>query len=198
MSRPARAPRAPARALTEAAWQIPLLLWLVAVWMLLWGRFSLGNALNGLLLAVLVTRLFPLPHVPHHGRLHPWGAVVLLVRFLYDLIPATLQVARYALRGGPAVRSAVIAVQMRSPDDLPLTLTAEMISLTPGSSIIELDREARVLYVHVLGLEDRAGAPAVRAGVHALEDRVLRAVARHPPHRGDPAPIDPLPAAKEA
>ena len=180
MSRPARTP---GRALTDAAWQLPLLLWLVAVWMLLWGTFSLANALNGLILAILVTRLFPLPPVPHVGRLHPWGATVLLVRFLADLVPATIQVAAYALRPGPPVRSAVIAVQMRSPDDLPLTLTAEMVSLTPGSAIIEMDREARTLYVHVLGLDDPAGADAVRADIRALEDRVLRAVARNPPPR---------------
>lgn len=193
MSRPrlARAPRparTPGRALTDAAWQLPLLLWLVAVWMLLWGTFSLANAVNGLLLAILVTRLFPLPRVPHVGRLHPWGAVVLLARFVWDLIPATLQVAVYALRPGPPVRSAVLAVQMRSPDDLPLTLTAEMVSLTPGSSIIELDRDARVLYVHVLGLEDPAGAEAVRAEIRALEARVLRAVARNPPPRSETHP----------
>lgn len=182
--RPARATppaRTPGRVLTEAAWQLPLLLWLVAVWMLLWGEFSLGNAIIGMVLAILVTRLFPLPPVPHVGRLHPWAAAVLMVRFLVGLIPATLQVAAYALRPGPPVRSAVIAVQMRSPDDLPLTLTAEMVSLTPGSSIIEMDREARILYVHVLGLNDPAGADAVRATIRALEGRVLRAVARNPP-----------------
>lgn len=178
--RVARPDRTPRRVLTEAAWQLPLLLWLVAVWMLLWGRFSLGNALVGLLLAILVTRLFPLPRVPHVGRLHPWAATVLLVRFLAGLVPATIQVAFYALRPGPPVRSAVIAVQMRSPDDLPVTLTAEMVSLTPGSSIIEMDREARILYVHVLGLTDPGDADAVRAGIQALEARVLRAVGRTP------------------
>lgn len=195
-SRARRPARKPGRALTDAAWQLPLLLWLVAVWMLLWGTFTLANAVNGLLLAILVTRLFPLPHVPHVGRLHPWGAIVLLSRFVYDLIPATIEVAVYALRPGPPVRSAVIAVQMRSPDDLPLTLTAEMVSLTPGSSIIELDREARVLYVHVLGLEDPAGAEAVRADIRALEARVLRAVARNPPRRTEQSP-EPLRPNKE-
>ncbi|MCU1688785.1 MAG: putative monovalent cation/H+ antiporter subunit [Pseudonocardiales bacterium] len=191
MTKPARTP---ARALTEAAWQLPLLLWLVAVWMLLWGTFSIANAVNGLILAILVTRLFPLPPVPHVGRLHPWGATVLMGRFLWDLIPATLQVAAHALRPGPPVRSAVIAVQMRSPDDLPLTLTAEMVSLTPGSAIVEMDREARVLYVHVLGLSDRADADAVRDDIRALEDRVLRAVARNPPPRPARAGHPPLAA----
>jgi multicomponent Na+:H+ antiporter subunit E len=176
---PRTGPRPPSgRALTEAAWQLPLLLWLVIVWVLLWGTLSWANVINGLLLALVVTRLFPLPRVDHVGRLHPWSAIVLISRFLWDLAPATRQVARHALAPGGPVRSAVIAVQMRSPDDLPLTLTAELVSLTPGSSIIDMDADARILYVHVLGLDDPADADAVRADIQKLEGRVRRAVSR--------------------
>ena len=45
-------------------------LWLSLVWTLLWGTWSLGNLLNGVLAAVLVLVLLPLPDVALGGRVH--------------------------------------------------------------------------------------------------------------------------------
>ena len=48
-----------------------VLCWLTMVWMLLWGDLSVANAVSGLVVALLVTLLLPLPVVPVQGRLHP-------------------------------------------------------------------------------------------------------------------------------
>ena len=50
---------------------IPLILWLVVVWGALWGDWSIGNLVFGLLLAVLVTRVLILPPVTLSGRFNP-------------------------------------------------------------------------------------------------------------------------------
>ena len=38
-----------------------LVIWLVIVWMLLWGTFDVATAVYGLLVALVVLVLFPLP-----------------------------------------------------------------------------------------------------------------------------------------
>ena len=43
--------------------QWPVLLWLTVVWTLLWGDLSVFNVLSGLVVAIVVCQVFPLPFV---------------------------------------------------------------------------------------------------------------------------------------
>lgn len=153
------------------------IVWLAAVWVLLWGDLTWGNVLAGLLLGAVVTWGLRMVPVDFHGRVHPWRVLVLLVRFAADLVRASIQVATIALTPGYTPRGAVIGVQLRSHSDLYLTLTAELVSLVPGSLVVEAHRLTGVLYLHVLDLDRSGGVEAVRADVLAQEERLLRALA---------------------
>ncbi len=154
--------------------QLPLLVVLVVLWMMLWGALSWLNLVTGIVLALLVTRLFYLPSIELTGRLHPWWFLVLLARFAFDLVLASFQVAVLAFRG---VRlNAVIAVPLVSRSDLITTLTAINISLIPGSIVVEVDRGRSILYLHVLDTPDQARADAMRQKVLATEERTIRAL----------------------
>lgn len=152
-------------------------LWLTALWVLLWGDLSWANVLGGLALALLVTALLPMPRVDFHGRLHPWSMLYLLYRFVVDLVVASAQVAWLAIDPRRTPRSAVIRVQLRSHSDLYLTLTAELVSLVPGSIVVEAHRVTGTLYVHTLDLDMSGGLEAARNHVLASEALVLRALA---------------------
>src|SRR5699024_6530034 len=80
---------------------------LLAVWLALWGRISVPLVVIGLLLAVLVLVLFPLPPIEFSFGLHPWRASVLLARFAADVIAASLQVAYLAVRPRPPTTDVV-------------------------------------------------------------------------------------------
>ncbi|MEU8817157.1 Na+/H+ antiporter subunit E [Actinoplanes sp. NPDC048796] len=148
---------------------------LTVIWALLWGSFTPLTMLGGALVAVVVLTVFPLPPVTYAGRVHPLGVLRFAWRFVRDLVVASAQVSALAFRFGHVPRSAVIAVPLRVPSDLGLTLTAEALSLVPGSLIVEADRESGVLYVHVLGVRDAAGAERFRRDVLDLERRIVHA-----------------------
>jgi len=156
--------------------QWPTMVWLTVVWVLLWGDLRIGNVLAGLIIALAVTVLLPLPAVASGGRLRPLGLVRLVAWFVRDLVVASVQVSVQAFRPGPPV-SAVIGVRLRSSSDLYLTLTAELCSLVPGSIVVEAHRLTRTLYLHVLDVETAGGVEAARQSVLDQEERVLRAVA---------------------
>ncbi|CAL8967484.1 Na(+)/H(+) antiporter subunit E1 [Cellulomonas sp. T2.31MG-18] len=153
------------------------IVWLGAVWVLLWGDLTWGNVLAGLLLGAVVTWGLRMVAVDFHGRVHPWRVLVLLVRFAVDVVRASIEVATIALTPGYTPRGAVIGVQLRSHSDLYLTLTAELVSLVPGSLVVEAHRLTGMLYLHVLDLDRSGGVEAVRADVLAQEERLLRALA---------------------
>ncbi len=150
--------------------------WLVLVWNLLWGEFSVGNLIGGLAVALVVLLFFPLPPVTFEGRIRPIAVLRFAGRFVSDLVTASVQVAWTALRPGAPPRSAIIAVPLRVGSDLNLTLTAEASSLVPGSLILAVDRANGILYVHVLDVPGPAGVARARREVLALEERIVRAI----------------------
>ncbi|NTW41294.1 MAG: Na+/H+ antiporter subunit E [Cellulomonadaceae bacterium] len=157
--------------------QVLATLWLTAVWVMLWGGLSVANVAGGLVLAVLVARVLPMPPVEFHGRLHPLSMLYLAYRFGVDLVVASAQVAALALSPRRRPRSALIGVQLRSHSDLYLTMTAQLCSLVPGSVVVEAHRITGMLYLHVLDLDTTGGVDAARRHVLDTEARVLRAIA---------------------
>lgn len=151
-------------------------LWLALVWVLLWGTWSLGNALNGVLAAVVVLVLLPLPDVALGGRVHLGSLLRFAGRFVADLVASSGEVAWQAVRPGPQAVSSVVGIELRSGSELLMTLTAEALTLVPGSVVIELDAPRRTVYAHVLDAPDDAAVAAFRMRVLELEARIIRAV----------------------
>ncbi|HAQ58968.1 MAG TPA: Na+/H+ antiporter subunit E, partial [Microbacterium sp.] len=129
--------------------QLPFFAWLIVLWMLLWGQFTWLAFFSGLIVAIFVTRIFRLPPVDLSGRLNLWYGLVFVTTFLAALVRGSLLVAWQVLdpRGQPG--GAIIAVQLRTDDDLIMTQTGITASLIPGSLVLEADRDRRVLYLHV-------------------------------------------------
>ena len=159
------------------------LLWLTAVWVLLWGELTAANALAGLVLAAGVLLGLPLPPLIIGVRVRPWRLLVLVVRFLHDVVVASVGVAWQALRPG-AVPSSVIVIGLRSRNELFQTVVGEMTSLIPGSLVVDLDPVHGRLAMHVLNIGNREQADAFRAKVLQQEDRVLAALAEDPATAG--------------
>jgi multicomponent Na+:H+ antiporter subunit E len=148
---------------------------LTLVWVLLWDEVSLFLLLTGALLAVLVALVFPLPPIDLHGRFRPVGGLRLLARLLADAFLASVDVVALAFRFQTVPRSSIIRVQLRSRSDLYLTQTAELVSLVPGTIVLEVHRATSTLYLHVLGATDDASTDQAVEAVLAAEARVLRA-----------------------
>jgi multicomponent Na+:H+ antiporter subunit E len=166
--------------------RLPLALWLTLVWVGLWGQVTPANVLGGVAVATLLLLLLPLPATPGSGRLRPLPALGVAAGFAWELVTANVVVAAQVLRAstglGRPLREAVVAVPVRGASDRLVTMVANMVSLTPGTLTLEIDRVADVLYVHVLDLDDPA---ELRRSVRAQEARVIRAF-------GSPAAVEAL------
>lgn len=172
--------------------QLPLIAWLVLLWMLLWGTWSWANLLSGTLVAVLVTWLLPLPPVVEHARFRPLAVLHLVGWFLWDLLMSSVQVAWLSLRSGSA-RAAVIAVQLRTDSDLLLMLIANTVNLVPGALVLDVDRTSRQLLVHVLLVRDEAEVEHQRRNVLVVEQRVVKAFGSAREVAALDLPVDPRP-----
>lgn len=179
-----------------------MLAWLTTVWVLLWGDLTLANVVLGLLVALFVTTVAPLPRTSFVGRLRPWGLVRLLVRLAADVVVASWQVAGIVL-SGRRPRGAVVRVRLRSHSDVYLTVVAAVTALVPGSVVVEAHRFTSTLYVHLFDVRMQGGLWQAHRQVLEHEELVLRALASDAelraagyrpgagPRAGRTAPADP-------
>ncbi|MFZ7088678.1 Na+/H+ antiporter subunit E [Curtobacterium sp. RRHDQ10] len=157
-------------------YEVPLVLGLVVLWAMLWGSWTPLTLLTGVVLAVLVTQLLPLPPIPLSSRLDPFRLVVLLAVFVVQVVVASFQVSWIAVRRRGAPRSSMVLVPLRTHSDMTFTISVLAISLVPGSYVVEVDLARRRILLHVLDTPDEAAVTAARRSALALEARVIRAL----------------------
>lgn len=165
------------RSFWDTIWrQAPFFLWLILIWMLLWGQFTVLSAVSGLAVALFVTRVFRLPPVELSGRINVWYLIVLMVTFLGEVVWGSLHVAWYVLNPRRYPDTGIIRVQLETDDDLIMTHVAVTASLIPGSLVVQTDRDNRALYLHIIGNFDRNSPADQRAWVRKWERRIVRAL----------------------
>ena len=157
-----------------------VVIWLSLVWLALWGDITPLLVVSAPLEAVAICLVFPLPPLGMAGRLRPLGLLRLLGHFALDVVRASWQVAWVTVRQAPPhprtpLRNALVRVDLVSESDLVLTGVTIMLSLVPGSVLVEARRSTHTLYLHVIDVRDDAQVERFRANALAQEQRILAA-----------------------
>ena len=146
--------------------------WLVIVWCLLWGSFSVANLAWGIPVALLIWPTLPKPG-PDTTTFRLLPALRLSGYFMVLLAKSNVAVAQEVITPGSSVRAGIIAVPVAPMGRFLLAALGNMITLTPGTMTVDVDSPAdntsnaavsaseegsacdAVLYVHVMHLSSR-------------------------------------------
>jgi multicomponent Na+:H+ antiporter subunit E len=174
--------------------------WLVLLWVLLWGGFTLANLVGGVVVAGLLLAVVPRPGTSGRSapQLRPLAMVSLLGWFLIQLLEANVRVAIEVMRppGRTRLRPAIVAIALPGCPSGITTAVANFITLTPGTLTVEVEPEGPVLFVHVMQFES---VEATRSEVYEIERRIVDAVGSGEARRAltqgrgtpsDDAPVD--------
>jgi multicomponent K+:H+ antiporter subunit E len=128
----------------------------VALWLALTSSASLGNLLLAIALGLSIPWLTASfwPDRPRLAR--PVAGFVLFARVVADIVVANLEVARLVLGPLDRLAPAFVAVPIDIEDPFVATILASIVSLTPGTVSVDIDRAAKVLHVHALNVADPA------------------------------------------
>lgn len=154
-----------------------LLIWLVVVWVLLWGELSAANVISGLLIGYSIVLGSGLGHT---STVHPDDrariSVVHLLHFIgfvaVKLVQSNLVLAWEILTPKNKINSGVIAIRLRTESAVSMAVVANVITLTPGTMTLESKGSPATLYVNVLHLHD---LEQVRKDLLYIEDLSVRA-----------------------
>ncbi len=134
-------------------WQGRTVAALTIVWLLLWGHLNLVTLLSGIVLGYLVSVVFPLPAFLYDGKVRPIGVLRLLWQLFSHLVLASFDLASYSLRRTVQMRPGVVRIDLTSHSDLVQVMTAALVSLVPGTIVVDAPRHERRLYLHVFDLK---------------------------------------------
>lgn len=144
---------------------------LALVWVILSGTYTISNLVVGMLLSYLVLAYVARdkPIFARYFRKLP-TLIGFILFFIWDLIKANARVAYDVLTPTHLMRPGVIAIPLDVKDEGAITMFANLITATPGSLALDVSSDRRVLYVHLMYLDDEARQ---LAEFKALEARVI-------------------------
>lgn len=113
---------------------------------------------------------------PSYFRKGP-KAVSLLAFFLKEVFVANIRIAYDIVTPRLHMKPTVIALPLSVQTDVEIMLLSCMITLTPGSLSLDLSKDRRILYVHVLYLGKGGVAEVKRNIKNGFEHRLMELTA---------------------
>lgn len=136
------------------ALQILLNFVLACVWMFLTVSYTPSTFIIGYLLGLgilfIMRRFFT-------GRLYItriWALIVLFLVFIRELIMSNIQVLLAVIRPHMDIKPAIFALETDLKNDWEITLLSSLITLTPGTLVLNISNDQKVLYIHALHVDD--------------------------------------------
>ncbi|GAA1229904.1 hypothetical protein GCM10009676_10700 [Prauserella halophila] len=154
-----------------------LLIWLVLVWLLLWGTFDVASLVYGTLVALVVLVLFPLPSHRWNIFRRPLRLVTVALYVVVDLFGSALRFLADIVRNGGSVSAAIVHVPVLSDVDHVIASAANVVSLAPGKFVLQIDRPGGIWYVYVTGVHTGPDVDKAVDDVLDMQRAVVWAVA---------------------
>lgn len=136
------------------AFQILLNVFIAFVWMFLSNSFSAATFIIGYILGLVMLFMLRRFFSTRFYMERVVAVAKLLLLFLKELIVSNIAVLRVILKPKMDIKPAIFELETKLTQDWEITLLSMLITLTPGTVVINISEDRTKLYVHTLDLED--------------------------------------------
>lgn len=136
------------------AFQLLLNFFIALVWMFMSTSFTPSTFVIGLLiglLLIIITRRFFTERL-YIWRL--WAAFKLALLFFKELTLSNISVLKVILRPKMNIQPMIFALPTDLEHDWEITLLSSLITLTPGTIVLNVSDDQRTLYIHAIDVDD--------------------------------------------
>lgn len=136
------------------AFQLSLNMFIALLWMFLTISFTPATFTVGFLLGLLMLWIMKefLPGRFYMTRV--WAVIKLTMLFFKELILANFQVLYLILQPKMPIKPAIFALHTVLEKDWEITLLSSLITLTPGTLVLDISPDSKIIYIHALNLEN--------------------------------------------
>jgi len=160
--------------------QIAANLVLALMWAFLFTPFVIENFVFGFILGAVVVFFWQKLWQSQSGApgcfylRRIWDIFFLMLIFLREVVKSCYAVMRLVFTPGHKMRSGLITFETELKTPLGLILLSNMITVTPGSFVIEISPDNKVLLIHVFDIVDE-GAETFKRDVRVyFEDNIRK------------------------
>ncbi|WP_342514821.1 Na+/H+ antiporter subunit E [Sporosarcina sp. FSL K6-1522] len=136
------------------AFQLLLNFFIALVWMFMSSSMSASTFivgyLIGLILIIMMRRFFK--ERLYISRL--WATFKLTLLFFKELTLSNIDVLRVVLRPKMDIQPMIFALPTDLEHDWEITLLSSLITLTPGTIVLNVSDDQRTLYIHAIDVDD--------------------------------------------
>jgi multicomponent Na+:H+ antiporter subunit E len=115
------------------------------------------------------------PHPFRHPARYLWFIYYIAV-FLWECIKANVDVAFRVIHPALPIRPGTIRVKTGLKSDAGLTFLANSVTLTPGTTSVDVDRENGYLYIHCLYVKKNYDVSAGKLAVVDKFEKILKRI----------------------
>lgn len=138
------------------AFQILLNFILAFVWMFLKTSYSPASFFVGYFFGLLIIYMFRRFFTSRFYLLRVVAVVNLIYIFTKELILANIAVLKVILKPKLDIKPGIFAYPTELKQDWEITVLANLITLTPGTLVVDVSPDNKVLYVHAMDISDAA------------------------------------------
>lgn len=127
------------------------------IWVALTGHLNYTNFIFGLVLGFFILWLLS-KGVEKEDKKYFYRVpriLYFLLTFLYDMIIANFEVAREIITPKLYVTPGIIAYEHKLKSDFEITIFTNLIALTPGTMVLKISEDKKILYIHGLYMNDK-------------------------------------------
>ncbi|RPE09379.1 Na+/H+ antiporter subunit E [Chitinophaga lutea] len=151
--------------------QLLLNIMLTFIWVMLTGELVFTNFVFGFLLSYVTLWLVTADQEQKRYFSRVPAVISFIFFFIYEMLRANFQVAYDVITPKFFMKPGIVQYPMDAKTDLEITFLTNLISLTPGTLILDVSDDKKVVYIHVMYLEDKdAFIQQIKGG---LEKRLL-------------------------
>ncbi len=125
------------------------------VWVALTGHLNYTNFLFGYILGFFILWLIERTGNDKEYFLRVPKIIIFFIRFLFEMLKANLEVAYDLITPRLFTQPGIIAYPLSSTTDFEITMLTNIIALTPGTMVIDLSDDRKIIYIHVMYLKDK-------------------------------------------
>lgn len=125
------------------------------IWVALTGSLYYSNFLFGYLMGFAILWIMNRQEADRRYFNRVPKTIGFIFYFLYEMIAANVQVAYDVITPKYFFKPGIIRYPLEARTDIEINLLSTMISMTPGTLILDISEDKKSLFIHVMYLRDR-------------------------------------------
>jgi len=124
------------------------------LWMFLQDDWSALSFLSGYLVGLVVLFVMRKFFSSQYYLFTVQAVINLFLLFIYQLFASSIVVIQRIIKPKLDIKPGIVAFETDLERDIEVTLLAALITLTPGSVVVEISPDNKVLYIHAMDIPE--------------------------------------------